>query len=369
MTENKQYKRILQSILWSAYTKKASDIHLVAEREPTFRIHGRMIPQTEEHNPLTPDLVSNLLTSAMSEDVKIKYDNDKEVDFAYTFKYQDGDEVKSIRFRVNVFTQKGSASGVFRIIPSDIPKLEDLSLPTIIEKITELPRGLVLVTGPTGSGKSTTLAAMIDRINSKREDNIITIEDPIEFLHKHKKSVVVQREIGQDSLSFSRALKSSLRQDPDVILLGEMRDLETISLAVTLAETGHLVFATLHTTSAAQTVDRILDVFPPEQQGQIRSQLANNLEAIVAQTLLPTINRKGRVAVTEIMTKTPAISSSIRQGKTTAIRDSMQTGSHQGMHTMEQDLVKKIKEGVISVETAMLTTSHQDALKGMLEEK
>jgi twitching motility protein PilT len=265
-----------------------------------------------------------------------------------------------------VFTQKECVSAVFRYIPSKILSLKELGLPPVLETFTRLPRGLVLVTGSTGSGKSTTLASMIDMINNERDVHIVTIEDPIEFIHHHKKSLINQREIGQDSLSFQRALKSVLREDPDVILLGEMRDLETIATAVTLAETGHLVFATLHTTSASQTVDRIIDVFPPEQQEQIRFQLSNVLEAIVTQTLLPKIGG-GRVCACEILVMNSAARASIRNNKSTVLNDIMQMGSKLGMQTLEQSLVKLVTKGLVEKDVALGASSHPDILKQMLQ--
>ena len=351
----------IDQILKSAIAKDASDVHLAVGKPPVFRIHGKMTEQSREL--LTPEHTKRFAYQTMNEKTKVKYDEELEADFSYSIKLEDG---KSYRFRVNAFTQQGAASVVMRLIPNEILTIDQLKLPEVIRKFIHLPRGLVLVTGPTGSGKSTTLAAIIDGINSSKECHIVTMEDPIEFVHKHKKAVIVQREIGQDSVSFARALKSVLRQDPDVILLGEMRDLETIGMAVTLAETGHLVFGTLHTTSASQTVDRIIDVFPPEQQEQIRVQLANTLEAVVSQTLLPK-KTGGRVCATEILLMNSAARANVRNGKSNALNDVMQTNSKVGMHTLEQDLIQKIREDVIDIETAFKATSRPDILEQMLK--
>jgi len=271
------------------------------------------------------------------------------------------------RFRINVFLQRDSFAAVFRVIPDTLKTLEELGLPTGLYELTKLPRGLVLVTGPTGSGKSTTLAAMIDEINRTRPDHIITIEDPIEFLHRHKRCVVNQREIGTDATSFASALRAALRQDPDVILLGEMRDLETISTALTAAETGHLVFGTLHTQSAASTIDRIIDVFQAEQQEQIRAQIAGALQGVITQTLLPTANGVGRVAALEIMIPDDAIRNLIRQAKVEQIYTYMQTGSRSGMQTMEQALAALVHEGTITLETAVPKSSRRAELMGLIE--
>lgn len=347
----------IDQLLKEAVVKKASDIHLVVGKPPIFRIDGRLVPQGKE--PLTTEDTKRLAFSTMSERIKDMFDKEFEVDYSYSLG-------TDYRFRVNVFTQKECVSAVFRYIPSKILSLKELGLPPVLETFTRLPRGLVLVTGSTGSGKSTTLASMIDMINNERDVHIVTIEDPIEFIHHHKKSLINQREIGQDSLSFQRALKSVLREDPDVILLGEMRDLETIATAVTLAETGHLVFATLHTTSASQTVDRIIDVFPPEQQEQIRFQLSNVLEAIVTQTLLPKIGG-GRVCACEILVMNSAARASIRNNKSTVLNDIMQMGSKLGMQTLEQSLVKLVTKGLVEKDVALGASSHPDILKQMLQ--
>lgn len=360
MTDTILSKTSINDILFEAVIKKASDVHLVVGKPPVFRINGSMTSQGTEI--LTPDDTVRLAYETMNEQVKGKFDEEMEADYSYSIEF-DG---VTYRFRVNSFTQRGAVSAVFRLIPNKILTVDELKLPEVLHQFIHYPRGLVLFTGPTGSGKSTSLAAIIDGINRQRDVHIVTLEDPIEFLHQHKKAVINQREIGQDSHSFKRALKSILRQDPDVILLGEMRDLETIGMAVTLAETGHLVFATLHTTSASQTIDRIIDVFPPEQQEQIRVQLSNTLEGIVSQTLLPKIDGKGRVCATEILLMTSAARSNVRNGKSNALNDVMQTGASLGMHTLEQDLATKVKQNTISVETAFHATSRPDILKQML---
>lgn len=356
----------IDEILKKAIEMKASDVHLPVGKPPVFRINGRMVDQGNVD--MKQEHTDRLMRQTMNKVSEEKFNEDWEVDYSYAITAKiDTPDPMEYRFRVNSFIQKGYTSGVMRLIPYKIPTLEQLNMPEALSRLVNLPRGLVLVTGPTGSGKSTTLAAVINKINETRETHIITMEDPIEFVHHHKKSVIVQREIGQDTQSFARALKSALRQDPDIILLGEMRDLETISMAVTLAETGHLVFATLHTTSAAQTIDRIIDVFPPEQQEQIRIQLANNLEAICAQTLLRTPDGKGRVAATEILLKTAAGSANIRNGKSVALNDVMQTNGRMGMHTLEQDLIEKIRQQKITIDTAYEASSHPEVLQQMLK--
>jgi twitching motility protein PilT len=295
-------------------------------------------------DPLDEEAVETLIFSILDEDQKQILIKDKEFDFSFAF----GDLG---RFRVNAFHERGNMAAALRLIPNEILTIEQLGLPAVVNKFAEYPRGLVLVTGPTGSGKSTTLAAMIDKINSSESKHIITIEDPIEFTHKSNKSVIVQREVHYDTYSFSAALRSALREDPDVVLIGEMRDLETIASAITIAETGHLVFATLHTNSASQSIDRMIDVFPPHQQPQIRAQLANILMAIVSQRLIPTIGG-GRNAAAEILVATPAVRNIIREGKAHQLEAVIQTGAEHGMQSMDKQLVQLIHAGTITYDEA-----------------
>jgi twitching motility protein PilT len=288
--------------------------------------------------------VENLVFSLLDDDQKQILMRDKEFDFSFAF----GDLG---RFRVNAFHERGNIAAALRLIPSNIRTVEDLKLPPVINKFTEYPRGLVLVTGPTGSGKSTTLAALIDKINSEKAMHIITVEDPVEYTHQSKRSVIVQREVHYDTFSFSAALRSSLREDPDVVLIGEMRDLETIAAAITIAETGHLVFATLHTNSASQSIDRMVDVFPPHQQPQVRAQLGNMLQAICSQRLIPALSG-GRIAAAEILIATPAVRNIIREGKNYQLEAVIQTGAEHGMQSMDRTLVNLVHSGVISYEEA-----------------
>jgi twitching motility protein PilT len=308
-----------------------------------LRIDGALRPVTGVE-ALNEEGVETLLFAILDEDQKQILLKDKEFDFSFAF----GDLG---RFRVNAFHERGNLAGALRLIPNNLASIESLGLPAIVEKFADYPRGLVLVTGPTGSGKSTTLAAVVDKINTERSTHIITIEDPIEFTHKSKRSVIVQREVHYDTYSFSAALRSSLRQDPDVVLIGEMRDLETMAAAITIAETGHLVFATLHTNSAAQSIDRMVDVFPPHQQPQIRAQLANILQAICSQRLVPTIGG-GRVAAAEILVATPAVRNIIREGKTHQLDAVIQTGAEYGMQAMDKTLVGLVHAGSITYDEA-----------------
>jgi len=296
----------------------------------------------------------------MSEQHRENFDKELELDFAYTLS-------ETARFRVNFYQQRNVLGAAFRLIPTEIKQLSALGVPDKIAKFAQLARGLVLVTGPTGSGKSTTLAALIDLVNSTRADHIVTVEDPIEFMHANKMSVVNQREVGHDTHSFANALKHVLRQDPDVILIGELRDLETISVALTAAETGHLVFATLHTQDAAQTVDRIIDVFPPHQQGQVRAQLAATLQGVVCQTLVKKVGGGGRAVATEVLVMTPAISNLIREGKTYQIHSSMQAGRELGMHTMDQHLADLVNAGQISHQAAYDKAHDAEDLKQLIQ--
>ncbi len=331
----------LREILASAMKKNTSDIILTADRPPMLRINGSLEP--DGTTPLNDDDLQSLIYSVINEEQKIEFETHSELDLAIEFP-------DSGRFRVNVFKQMGKIGAALRPIMSKIPTFESLMLPPVTSNFCSLPSGLICVTGPTGSGKSTTLAAMINYINTNRACHIITVEDPIEFVHIHKKSVIEQREVGKDTESYTAALKYVLRQCPDVILIGEMRDLETIAAAITIAETGHLVFATLHTQSASKTIDRIIDVFPPYQQQQIRAQLSTTLKGVISQVLLPRQDGSGRVAAREIMVVNAAISNLIREGKVFQIPTAIQTGNSLGMVTMDQSLQKLFNEGIISQE-------------------
>ncbi|MGN6406832.1 MAG: PilT/PilU family type 4a pilus ATPase [Curtobacterium sp.] len=323
----------------------ASDLHLTADAAPTVRVDGSLRPAVPG-GPWARNKVIAALKTLLSVEQAGQFDHEQELDFAYSLSPE-------YRFRVNYYQQRGNWGAAFRIIPTKIKTLKELGIPQHVGEFAKLPRGLVLVTGPTGSGKSTTLAALIDLVNETRADHIVTVEDPIEFMHDHKKAIINQREVGADTHSFAAALKHVLRQDPDVILIGELRDLETISVALTAAETGHLVFATLHTQSAPGTIDRVIDVFPPHQQGQIRTQLASTLEGVVCQTLVPKANGAGRVVATEIMKTTPAIGNLVREGKTYQITSAMQAGRDMGMHTMDQDLAELVNVGTVTRAAAM----------------
>ncbi len=333
----------IEVLLEEVIKNKASDLHLQVGLPPMLRVDGALRPVSGT-DILNEEMVEQLVFAILDEDQKAILLKDKEFDFSFAF----GDLG---RFRVNAFHERGNLAAALRLIPNEILTIEQLGLPPIVTKFADYPRGLVLVTGPTGSGKSTSLAALIHKINSERSTHIITIEDPIEFQHKSQKSVIVQREVHYDTFSFSAALRSSLRQDPDVVLIGEMRDLETIAAAITIAETGHLVFATLHTNSAAQSIDRMIDVFPPHQQPQIRAQLSNILMAICSQRLVPTIGG-GRVAAAEILVATPAVRNIIREGKTHQLDAVIQTGAEYGMQSMDKTLVTLIHEGTITYDEA-----------------
>lgn len=339
MAEGLKIEQLLEYVV----KQDASDLHLTVGVPPMVRIDGALkpVPNTP---PLTGKEVESLTFSVMDEIQKNILLKDLEVDFSFAF----GDVA---RFRANAYHQKGNLGLALRLIPTKIRTLEDLGMPKIVDQFTTFARGLVLVTGPTGSGKSTTLAAMIDKINSEKSVHIITIEDPIEYTHANKKSVLEQREVHYDTRSFSAALRSVLREDPDVVLIGEMRDLETIASAITIAETGHLVLATLHTNNAAQSIDRMIDVFPPHQQQQIRTQLSNILQAIVSQRLIPAIGG-GRIAASEIMVATPAVRNIIREGKTHQLDAVIQTGAEEGMQTMDRTLATLVKAGKITLDEA-----------------
>jgi len=328
----------------------ASDLHITSGAPPTVRVDGRLVP-LDGHATLMPDQIQRTLYSILTQRQREQFETDLELDFAYA--------VRGVaRFRVNLYQQRDALGAAFRVIPYEIKPLEALGLPPIVGNFANLARGLVLVTGPTGSGKSTTLASIIDVANRTRSDHIMTVEDPIEFLHRHKKSLINQREVGTDTLSFANALKHVLRQDPDIILVGEMRDLETISVALTAAETGHLVFATLHTQDAAQTIDRIIDVFPAHQQAQVRTQLAGAVQGVVCQTLCKRADGPGRVVATEVMIATPAIRNLIREGKTHQIYSAMQAGAKQGMHTLDQHLAELVKTGRLTYEMGLEKCHH-----------
>ena len=339
MNQNLRIEILLEEIV----RKNASDLHLQVGLPPMMRLDGVLAP-FPGYNPLNAEEVERLVFAILDDDQQKILIKDKEIDFSFAF----GDLG---RFRVNAFHERGNLAASLRLIPNQIKSITELGMPPVIQSFADFPRGLVLVTGPTGSGKSTTLAALIDKINSEKAQHIITIEDPIEFTHKSKRSAIVQREVHYDTYSFSAALRSSLRQDPDVVLIGEMRDLETISAAITIAETGHLVFATLHTNSAAQSIDRMIDVFPPHQQPQVRSQLANILQGICAQRLVPAIGG-GRVVAAEVMIANPAIRNIIREGKTHQLDTVIQTGADQGMQTMDRTLVKLVQSGVVTYDDA-----------------
>lgn len=352
----------IEDLLKELVRRNGSDLHISNALPPVMRIDGQLV--RAESNPLNPDEVEALLFPMLSNEQRRHLEQDWELDFSYGI-----DDIG--RFRVNIYKDKGYYAAAFRTISSTAPKLEDLGLPEIVKKIAEKPRGLVLVTGPTGSGKSTTLAAMIDYINRTRAEHILTIEDPVEFVHTSKKSIIHQRELGADTRSFANALRSALREDPDIILVGEMRDHETIALALTAAETGHLVFGTLHTSSASQTIDRIIDVFPEGQQQQIRVQLANSLVAVFSQTLLqklqPDGTKKGRVMAQEIMVVTPAIANLIREAKAAQIYSTIQTSQGVGMETLEMALAKLFKAKLITLEDALAKSSRPDELKRQLQ--
>ena len=326
-----------------AVQKGASDLHLVVGKPPLLRINGELVA-VEGSSALTADVARELVFSLCTETEKERFINDKELDIAHQIP-------SGKRFRINLHWEKRNVAMAARTIPSEIPTMDSLNLPQIVQKMTEYPHGLVLVTGPTGSGKSTTLAAMVDKINATEPVNIITLEDPIEFLFESKKGVVRQRQLGQDFISYNEGLKHILRQDPDVVMVGEMRDMDTIATTLTIAETGHLAFATLHTYSAAQTIDRIIDAFPPNQQNQVRAQLALTLRGVISQQLLPKIDG-GRVAAREILVNNSAVANLIRENKIPQIKNVLQTSASEGMTTLSQDLTRLIKSKQVSREVA-----------------
>jgi twitching motility protein PilT len=344
-------------ILLEVIETGASDLHLTAGSPPMVRVRGKL--NALDYPPLSPQDTREIVYSILNNEQRKRLETDWQIDLSYAVPNKS-------RFRVNAFHQRASIGAVMRTIPSDIPRLEELGLPPVLFDFTRKPRGFVLVTGPTGSGKSTSLAAMLDRINEERHEHILTIEDPIEFLHRHKNCIVNQRELGTDATSFADGLKSALRQDPDVILVGEMRDLETMATALTAAETGHLVFATLHTQDTAQTVDRIVDAFPPSQQHQVRVQLSVSLQGIVTQQLLPTADGRARVAACEVLVPTPGVRNLIREGKTHQIYSALQTGGSHGMQTMDAALVDLVRRGAITMELAERRSSTPDELRRLM---
>src|SRR6478672_2700863 len=348
----------LPELLQTLVDVNGSDLHLTTQTPPQIRVHGKL--QMLDLPPLGPAETKGLAYSVLTDSQKKRFEETLELDFSFGIR-------GLARFRCNVFNQRGAVAAVYRVIPEKIKGFNELGLPPILAQLADRPRGLVLVTGPTGSGKSTTLAAMIDRVNSAKPVHILTIEDPIEYLHNHKRALVNQRELHADTQSFSSALRAALREDPDVVLVGEMRDLETMEAALKLAETGHLTLATLHTNSAAQTVTRIIDAFPSSQQAQIRTQLSLVLEGIVCQALLPKADGKGRVVSLEIMVPTPAIRNLIRDDKVHQIYGAMQAGQERlGMQTANQSLASLYMKKQITLETAMMTSSNKDELQDMI---
>jgi twitching motility protein PilT len=348
----------LDELLEHCLALRGSDLHLAAGAPPTVRVDGVLRP-IEGYGNLHGDMIERLVFSVLNERKIAAFHNELELDTSYSIPGKS-------RFRMNVFRQRGAIGAVLRTIPFHIPEFDSLRLPAVIETFAHLPRGLVLVTGPTGSGKSTTLAALLDIINRTKPVHILSCEDPIEFLYDHKKAIVNQREVGEDTKTFASALKRALREDPDVLLVGEMRDLETIHMALTAAETGHLVFATLHTQSAPQTVDRIVDVFPPDQQGQIRVMLASTLQAVVTQQLLPSADGHGRAAAVEILIATPAVRNLIRESKGHQLASQMQAGGKFGMVTMDQNLSELVRLKRITLECAFERAASPDDLRTLL---
>ncbi|MGK7909416.1 MAG: type IV pilus twitching motility protein PilT [Synechococcus sp.] len=351
----------IEDLMELTVQKGGSDLHISAGLPAYIRVSGHLEPVEEE--PLTPEVVQKLIFSMLNNTQRKNLEQNWELDCSYG--------VRGIgRFRVNVYKERGTYAAALRALSTDIPNIDKLGLPELVKEIAQRPRGLVLVTGPTGSGKSTTLASMLDFINHTRAEHILTVEDPVEYVYTPDKSIIHQRQLGEDTRSFANALKAALREDPDVILVGELRDLETIQLAISAAETGHLVFGTLHTSSAAQTVDRMVDVFSPEQQQQVRVQLSNSLVAVFSQTLVPKANPKpgeyGRTLAQELMVVTPAIANLIREGKTSQIYSAIQTGAKLGMQTLEKVLAELYHNGIISFDSAMAKTSRPDELSRLL---
>lgn len=349
----------LQELLKIMLDKSGSDLHITAGSPPRIRVHGKLLP-LEQLSSLTPVDTKQMAYSILTDAQKHTFEEENELDFSFGLKGLS-------RFRGNLFVQRGAVGGVFRTIPFKVKTFQELGLPPIVEELSKKPRGLILVTGPTGSGKTTTLASMINKINEEREDHIMTIEDPIEYLHPSKKALVNQREVGADTNSFKKALKHVLRQDPDVVLLGELRDMETIEIALTVAETGHMCFATLHTNSCVQTINRIVDVFPANQQPQIRAQLSFVLEGVMSQLLIPTADGKGRVMALEVMIPNSAIRNLIREDKVHQIYSQMQVGQAKfGMQTMNQCLLLLFQRRLISLDEAIGRSSDPDELRQMM---
>jgi twitching motility protein PilT len=345
-------------VLLEVLERRASDLHITAGAPPSVRVRGRLVA-LDGYPELTPTDTREVVYSILNNDQRQRLETDWQIDFAYSIPGR-------ARFRVNAYYQRSAIGAAFRLIPNEVTPIDTLGLPSVVHEFTKKPRGLVLVTGPTGSGKSTSLASMIDEINETREEHIMTVEDPIEFLHGHKKCLVNQRELGSDAQSFGSALKAALRQDPDVILVGEMRDLETMSTALTAAETGHLVFATLHTQDTPQSIDRIIDVFPPSQQHQVRVQLSVALQGIMTQTLLPTADGSGRIVACEVLVPTPAVRNLIREGKTHQIYSVLQTSSSAGMQTMDAALATLVRNGKITRQLAEARSTTPEELRRLL---
>jgi len=348
----------MHDLLTAMIERQASDLHLTTGTFPQIRLHGRLSPLTE-FDMLAPQDTQRLAYSVLNESQKQKFEEDNELDLSFGIQ-------GLARFRCNVYRQRGAVAAAIRVIPIKIRNFDELNLPPIVEQLADRPKGLVLVTGPTGSGKSTTLAAMLDKINAERHEHIMTIEDPIEFVHQHKKCLVNQREVFSDTQSFKNALKYILRQDPDVVLVGEMRDLETISAALTIAETGHLTLGTLHTNSCAQTINRIIDVFPTAQQAQVRAQLSLVLEGVLSQQLIPTADGRGRAMAMEIMVTTPAIRNLVREEKIHQIYSVMQASQKYGMQTMNQSLAELVQKRRIARDEAVNRSTMPDELQQLL---
>ena len=357
--ETRKPTATLPDLLKMTVELDGSDLHLTINSPPVIRVHGRLRPITD-FSPLNAAETKQLAYSVLTDSQKKRFEETLELDFSFGIR-------GVARFRCNVFNQRGAVAAVYRLIPERIRAFQELGIPPVVAQFAERPRGLVLITGPTGSGKSTTLAALLDKINSERDQHILTIEDPIEYIHQHKRCVVNQREVYSDTRGFSQALRAALREDPDIVLIGEMRDLETIESALRIAETGHLTFATLHTNSAAQTINRIIDVFPAHQQGQIRTQLSLVLEGVVCQTLLPNVSGQGRVVAMEILVPTPAIRNLIRDDKIHQIYSAMQAGQEKaGMQTMNQSLATLVQRRAITKDTAMDASSLKDELLDLI---